>query len=32
MRQIFRRKWKAIALAHREALDVCRKAGMAEFD
>ncbi len=24
--------WKAIALAHREALDVYRKAGMAEFD
>jgi len=25
-------EWKAIALAHREALDVYRKAGMAEFD
>ena len=24
--------WKAIALAHREALEVYRKAGMAEFD
>ena len=24
--------WKAIALAHREALDVYRKAGFAEFD
>ena len=25
-------EWKAIALAHREALEVYRKAGMAEFD
>jgi putative NADH-flavin reductase len=25
-------EWKPIALAHREALDVYRKAGMAEFD
>jgi uncharacterized protein len=24
--------WKAVALAHREALDVYRKAGFAEFD
>ena len=24
--------WKAVALAHREALEVYRKAGMAEFD
>ena len=28
----FPAEWKAIALAHREALDVYRKAGMAEFD
>jgi putative NADH-flavin reductase len=28
----FPAQWKAIALAHREALDVYRKAGMAEFD
>jgi uncharacterized protein len=28
----FPAEWKAIALAHREALDVFRKAGMAEFD
>ncbi len=28
----FPTEWKAIALAHREALDVYRKAGMAEFD
>jgi uncharacterized protein len=25
-------EWKALALAHREALEVYRKAGMAEFD
>jgi putative NADH-flavin reductase len=28
----FPAEWKASALAHREALDVYRKAGMAEFD
>jgi uncharacterized protein len=28
----FPAEWKAIALAHREALEVYRKAGMAEFD
>jgi len=28
----FPAEWKPIALAHREALDVYRKAGMAEFD
>jgi putative NADH-flavin reductase len=28
----FPAEWKAIALAHREALDFYRKAGMAEFD
>jgi putative NADH-flavin reductase len=28
----FPAEWKAIALAHREALDVYRKAGFAEFD
>jgi putative NADH-flavin reductase len=28
----FPAEWKAMALAHREALDVYRKAGMAEFD
>jgi uncharacterized protein len=28
----FPAEWKGIALAHREALDVYRKAGMAEFD
>jgi hypothetical protein len=28
----FPAEWKAIALAHREALDVYRKAGMAQFD
>jgi uncharacterized protein len=28
----FPKEWKVIALAHREALDVYRKAGMAEFD
>ena len=28
----FPAEWKAIALAHREALDVYRKAGMAEFE
>jgi uncharacterized protein len=28
----FPAEWKAIALAHRETLDVYRKAGMAEFD
>jgi putative NADH-flavin reductase len=28
----FPTEWKAMALAHREALDVYRKAGMADFD
>ena len=28
----FPTEWKAMALAHREALEVYRKAGMAEFD
>jgi hypothetical protein len=28
----FPAEWKAIALAHRDALEVFRKAGMAEFD
>jgi len=28
----FPREWRAVALAHRDALDVYRKAGMAEFD
>jgi putative NADH-flavin reductase len=28
----FPAEWKAMALAHREALDVYRKAGMAQFD
>jgi putative NADH-flavin reductase len=28
----FPAEWKAIALAHRDALEVYRKAGMAEFD